>query len=150
MILMQLLTVSLAALLVPYVAAQKKHDEEKPTVDLRGGLADSNLRKERPENSLVLSQKSWEKLVKAWGIKDAPKVDFTKEFLFVATTVERELRVFHAFGPDRKGELKLIFVASGGECPGYFCYAIKSISKEGVKTVNGKELSEDISPAERK
>jgi len=144
-----MLTVAFAAALVPCIAAQDRQDTRKPTVDILSSIVDRKLRKEAPEGSLITSQKSWEKLVKACDIKDAPKVDFTKEFLYVATGVRRNLRMFE-FKSDDKGDFSVVVVANGEEFPDFFCYAIKSFSREGVKTVNGRELNEEIPRAERK
>ena len=87
-----------------------------------------------------ISQKGWEKLAKAWSIKEPAKVNFDKEILVVATTVGSKLTLSTKL--DDKGDLKILALATRDLRPG-FRYAIKSVSKEGVKTVNGKELPKE-------
>ena len=92
-----LLLTSFACALTLTVSAQDKKDdkkeEKKLTVDLFASLEDRDLQKEMPENGVVVSQKGWEKLAKAWSIKEPAKVDFDKEILIVATTVGSQLRL---------------------------------------------------------
>ena len=90
---------------------------------------------------MIVSAKAWEKLAKAWGIKEPAKVDFSKEFLYVATSVGSKLSIT-GDKPDDKGELKLGAFGTRDLRPG-FRYAIKSFSRDGVKTVNGKELPKE-------
>jgi hypothetical protein len=114
--------------------------EEKPTVNLTGRVADRDLQKEAPQSGAIVSQKGWDKLVKAWNITDPPKVDFTKELLLVATTVGSGLNVSPQL--DNKGDLKLTGIVTDDLRPG-FKYVIKSFSRAGVKTINGKELPKE-------
>jgi hypothetical protein len=113
--------------------------KDKPAVDLSGSVEDETLQKELAEG-VVVSQKGWEKLAAAWGIKDAPKVDFAKELLVVSTT--RGSRLNLSTKLDDKGDLKIVGLATRDLRPG-FRYAIKSVSREGVKTVGGKELPKE-------
>ena len=117
-----------------------KKDDKKLTVDLFASLDDVALQKEAPESQVIVSQKGWDKLVKAWGIKDAPKVDFEKELLIVGTTTGSRLNLSSKL--DEKGDLKVLGAATFDLRPG-FRYAIKSVSREGVKTINGKELPKE-------
>ena len=137
-----LLVAALAAVaFVPFaVAEEPKKEPAKLTVDLFASVEDEKLQKEAPENGVIVSQKGWEKLAKAWGIKDPAKVDFTKEILVVATTVGSKMSVSTKL--DDKGDLKVLALSTRDLRPG-FRYAIKSVSKEGVKTVNGKELPKE-------
>ena len=114
--------------------------EEKPTIDLAGSLDDAALQKSAPESGVIVSAKAWDALVKAWNLGDKlPKVDFDKEIIAVATTVGSRL----TFNPQVKdGDLKTVAIATRDLRPG-FRYAIKSVKKEGVKTVNGKELPKE-------
>jgi hypothetical protein len=125
---------------VPFATAQDKKEQPKLTVDIFASLDDRDLQKEMPESGVIVSQKGWEKLAKAWGIKDAPKVNFDKEILVVATTVGSKLNLSTKL--DDKGDLKILALATRDLRPG-FRFAIKSVSKEGVKTVNGKELPKE-------
>lgn len=132
------LTIALAVALVPFVAAAEK--KEKPTVDLAASVDDETLKKEEPKNGVIATKTAWEKLAKAWGVKDPAKVDFDKEILLVATTVGSRLNVSSKL--DAEGDLKVTAIATRDLRPG-FRYVIKSVSKEGVKTVNGKELPKE-------
>lgn len=134
LLLTTLFTVSLLA------TAQEKKDEKKATVDLFASLEDRELQKQAPENGVVVSQKGWEKLAKAWNIADPPKVDFEKEILVVATTVGSRLNLSTKL--DDKGDLQILALATRDIRPG-FRYAIKSVSKEGIKTVGGKPLPKE-------
>lgn len=115
-------------------------EEKKPTVTLSGRI-DKDLEKEMPTDGVIVSPEAWEKLVKAWGIKDAPKVDFTKEFLVVVGSTSLGSRLMLEVTLDEKGNLQFGITASTADLPPPgFSYAIKSVSRTSVKTVNGKEL----------
>ena len=133
-------TTRLAALFVAALAPGIVAAEDKPTIDLAGSLDDAALQKSAPESGVIVSTKAWDALVKAWNLGDKlPKVDFDKELIAVATTVGSRLK----FDPQVKdGDLKVLGLASRDFRPG-FRYAIKSVKKEGVKTVNGKELPKE-------
>jgi hypothetical protein len=138
-----LLVAALAAVaLVPLGAAEEpKKDAPKPTVDLFASLDDRALQKEAPAGGVIASQKAWEKLAKAWGIEKPAKVDFDKEFLYVATNVGSRLSI-NAGKLDDKGNLTVSAIGTRDLRDG-FRYAIKSFGREGVKTVNGKELPKE-------
>jgi hypothetical protein len=126
---------------VPAPAEQKK----KPTIDLYGKVAEERA-KDMPPDGVIVSQKAWEKLAEAWGIKDAPKVDFTKEFLVVVGTASEGSRLAWLDEPELdRGNLTLPFIlaVTADLGPPGFVYCIRSVSREGVKTVNGKELPKE-------
>jgi hypothetical protein len=137
-----LIVAALAAVVFGSVgtADEPKKAPVKLTVDLFGSVEDEKLQKEMPENGVIVSTKGWEKLAKAWGIKEPAKVDFEKEFLIVATSVGSKLSVNGKL--DAKGDLKVLGFGTRDLRPG-FRYAIKSVSRDGVKTVNGKELPKE-------
>lgn len=117
-------------------AVSSPADEKKPRVELSGSIDDEALQKEMPANSVIVSQKAWEKLARAWGITDAPKVDFTQEILVVGTWKGSQ---FDLKPVVKDGDL---MVGAGGTKdlrPG-FRWKVMSISREGIKTVQGKEL----------
>jgi len=66
--------------------------------------------------------------------------DFSKELLAVATTRGSKLNL--TAKTDDKGDLKVLALSTRDLRPG-FRYAIKSVSRDGVKTVNGKELPKE-------
>ena len=110
----------------------------KATNTWMGSIDDEKLAKEMPENGVITNAKDFEKLVKAWKVADrVPEVNFDKEIVLVAKTVGSVLKLNPAL--DEKGDLKALGFASRDLRPG-FRYVIISVPKEGVKTVNGKEL----------
>jgi hypothetical protein len=110
----------------------------KPTNTWTGSVDDKKLAKEMPENGVITNAKDFEKLVKAWKIAEkVPEVNFDKEIVLVAKTEGSVLKLNPAL--DEKGDLKALGLASRDLLPG-FRYVIVSVPKEGVKTVNGKEL----------
>jgi hypothetical protein len=135
-------TFTAAALAAAFVsmAVADEPKKAKSTVELSGSVEDEALQKEAPAGGVVVSAKGWEKLAKAWGIKDPAKVDFDKELLVVATSGGSRLNVTAKV--DAKGDLKVIGLGTRDLRPG-FRYAIKSVSKDGVKTVDGKELPKE-------
>lgn len=118
---------------------KKDPPKAKLTVDLFGSVDDAELMKKAPAQNVVVSEKGWEALAKAWNLKDPPKVDFTKEVLVVVTTVGSRLSLTPAV---KDGDLKITAIATRDLRPG-FRYAIKSISRDGIKTVDGKALPKE-------
>ena len=110
----------------------------KATNTCMGSVDDEKLAKEMPENGVITNAKDFEKLVKAWKVAEkVPEVNFDKEIVLVAKTVGSRLRLNASL--DEKGDLKALGLATQDLLPG-FRYVIISVPKEGVKTVNGKEL----------
>lgn len=127
---------SLAALALFVIPVSADEPKEKPTVELGGDIKDEMLQKEAPANGVIVSQKAWESLAKAWDIKDAPKVDFTKEILVVGTW---RGSVFSVSALVKDGDLTVSGRGTKDLRPG-FRWKVKSIKREGIKTVQGKEL----------
>jgi hypothetical protein len=110
----------------------------KPTNTWKGSVDDRKLAKEMPENGVITNAKDFEKLVKAWNVAEkVPEVNFDKEIVVVAKTDGSILNLNPVL--NEKGDLKTAGFASQDLVPG-FRYVIVSVPKEGVKTVNGKEL----------
>jgi hypothetical protein len=118
---------------VPFAAAadEKKDLPKKPTVALSGSIEDDSLIEKAPPTGVIATQKAWDDLIKDWSIKDAPKVDFTKEIIVVVTTVDNKLYVQTELTPE--GDLVVTFTVG-------FRYAMKSINRAGIKTVNGFDI----------
>jgi hypothetical protein len=113
----------------------------KPSPQWNGSIDDLALQKEAPANSCITDAKAFEKLWKAWKIGDkVPEVDFTKEMVVVATT--RGGRLGFAVRLDDKGDLQVGGFATRDLRPG-FRYVVGVIKREGVNTVNGKELPKE-------
>jgi hypothetical protein len=110
----------------------------KATNTWMGSVEDEKLAKEMPENGVIINAEDFEKLVKAWKVAEkVPELNFDKEIVLVAKTVGSKLTLNASL--DEKGDLKALGLATQDLRPG-FRYVIISVPKEGVKTVNGKEL----------
>jgi hypothetical protein len=110
----------------------------KATNTWMGSIDDEKLAREMPENGVITNARDFEKLVKAWKVADkVPDVNFDKEVVLVAKTEGSRLRLNASL--DEKGDLKALGLATRDLLPG-FRYVIISVPKEGVRTVNGKEL----------
>lgn len=111
-----------------------------------GKIADEALRKHEPAGGLVLDSAAWQQLWKAWRPKEKlPPVDFRTHLVLV----------FTASGPnsvgceptiDAKGNVRAEAMSTLIGGPG-FGYLMLSISREGVKTVNGRPLDGSAPPA---
>jgi hypothetical protein len=133
-----LAAVAAAVLLTSDVRAEKK--AVKPVKEWAGSVEDENLAKDAP--ACITSAKGLENLWKAWKLADkAPEVDFTKEIVVLTTTRGSKLKFFAALD-DKKGDLMVGGLGTQDLRPG-FRYVIAAVSKEGVKTVNGKELPKE-------
>ena len=109
---------------------------ERPRVALAGDNRDEKLLQDVPANGVIVSQKRWEMLAKAWSIKDAPAVDFTKELLVVGTW---RGSMFDLTPVVTNGDLTLSIKGTKDILPG-FRWQIVSVKRAGIKTAQGKEL----------
>lgn len=122
----------LGLLLIGGVQAQ-----EKPTLAEQGWVDDPKLLKSKPANHVLVTEKALAALWKDWGIKNAmPKIDFTKEFVIVATDkgVGNFLAVL-----DKKGNVNFEYAGPPRDKPG-FSFILQSHTRTGVKTVKGQPL----------
>jgi hypothetical protein len=133
-------TTALALSVFTLLGFAEEPKKERLTVDLFGSVEDRMLLKAVPENGVIASATAWEKLAKAWGIKEPATVEFDKELLVVATAVGSGLSLNTKLND--MSDLKVIGSATFDVRPG-FRYAIKSVSKAGVKTVNGKAIPKE-------
>jgi hypothetical protein len=132
-----LLGLAVLALLAPAALAQRK--AVKPTKTWSGSVADEALAKDAP--IYIAGQPALAKLWKAWNIEGkVPDVDFSKEIVIVA--VSRGSRLNLSANIDDKGNLQVIGFGTRDLRPG-FRYVIGTVSREGVKKVNGKELKDE-------
>ena len=69
-----------------------------------------------------------------------PKVDFDKEIVIVSTTRGSQLRLSAQL--EDNGNLQILGIATRDLRPG-FRYVMGTVSREGVKTVNKKELPKE-------
>jgi hypothetical protein len=90
----------------------------------------------------VTTAKGLEALWKAWKAPgDVPKVDFTKNIVVGVYSVGSKLNLASAI-LDEKGNLDAIGFGTRDIRPG-FRYVLGVVSKDGVKTVNRKELPKE-------
>jgi hypothetical protein len=125
------------ALALPLQAETSKGKPVKPVNQWSGSVDDLSLMKMSPE--FILSTQEFEKLWQAWKVAGpVPQVDFAKHLVLVDTTRGSILR----FGAtlDKKGNLQIVSMATKDLRPG-FRYVIAVVSREEVKTVNGKKLA---------
>jgi hypothetical protein len=130
------LALTLAVLLPVTANAQPK--AVKPTAEFKGAVEDVGLLKQIPAGNFIANEKDLEKLWTAWKVSDKmPKVDFTKDVVVIATTRGSTLRLTARL--DGKGNLQVGGFGTRDLRPG-FRYVIAVVPREGVKSINGKEL----------
>ncbi len=111
----------------------------KFTKEWKGSVADESKQKGAPE--VITSAKALEKLWADWKIDGkAPEVDFKKEIVVIGTT--RGSRLNLSARLDDKGDLSVGGLATSDFGEG-FRYIIATVPREGVKTVNKKELPKE-------
>ncbi|MCS6864870.1 MAG: hypothetical protein RMJ56_05760 [Gemmataceae bacterium] len=131
-----LVALVLALIVPPVVADEPAPKANKATVDLAGDIKDESLQAEAPANGVIVSPKAWEKLAKAWGIPEAPKVDFTKEILIVGTWKGSSFDITPMV---KDGDLTVSALGTKDLRPG-FRWKVRSIPRQGIKTVQGRPL----------
>ena len=136
----RIITVIMALLLATVLPLQAGPAKGKPVKILQqwsGSVEDLSLQKAAPE--VIVSAPELEKLWQAWKVSGpAPQVDFAQELVVVATTRGSILRLAPVL--DDKGNLEVRGLSTMDLRPG-FRYVIAVVSREGVKSVNGKELA---------
>jgi len=129
------------AVAVPAVRADDKPTKPVPVIQQWSGIIrdEEGLKQQAPAAGHLTDAASFEKLWKLWRPKEAlPKVDFTKEIVLVATAGGPN-RVALSATLDAKGDLRVRSRATLIGGPG-FGYAIATISRQGIKSINGKPL----------
>ena len=131
--------VSLAVVAASVSGARAEKKAVKLEREWNGSVEKEELAKDAP--AYIVDAKALGKLWKAWNIEGkAPKVDFKRELLIFTTTSGSKLRLSASL--DDKGNLEVLGMATMDLRPG-FRYVIATVSREGVKTVNGKKLPKD-------
>jgi hypothetical protein len=119
--------------------AQGQSQPVKLNKEWKGEVADEGQLKTAPE--VITSAKGLEKIWKDWKIEGKmPEVDFAKEIVIIGTTSGSRLNLSARL--DQKGDLQVLGIATRDLRPG-FRYVIATVSREGVKTVNKKELPKE-------
>ena len=102
------------------------------------GLKTRKLLKDAPENGVISDAKTFTKVWESWKIGEKmPKLDFDKVIVVFVTSVGSKISAKPML--DDKGDLKFIGLGTRDLRPG-FRYDMQVVEKEGVKTINGKEI----------
>jgi hypothetical protein len=109
-----------------------------PTVEIYGSLVNPALMSAAPASGVIVTETAWTGLARAWEIKNPPKVDFKKEFLVVGTS--RADKMILDARKDMAGDVRVTVTGNGKEFKEGFRFGVRSVSRDGVKTVNGKPL----------
>jgi len=126
---------------LPVLAQDRKQppDPTNPvkgsTVELYGMNANLDLAGGAPSVRVVQTEADYKALAKLWNIRNAPDVDFKREFLVVVTSRSGKVIVQTKLTDD--GDLRVSGLENDDAQAG-FRYGIKSIRRDGVKTVNGR------------
>jgi hypothetical protein len=119
------------------VAAPAGKKEVKPSKQWAGSVDDAEKLKDVP--GAITDAKTLDKLWQSWKLPGkAPEVDFTKDMVVTSTTVGSRLINVTAYLDD-KGDMQVFGIATMDLVPG-FRYVVLVVSREGVKSVNGKKL----------
>jgi hypothetical protein len=128
---------AVALLLTPGVMGADAK-ELKPVEKWSGSVDDEKLLKEAPEKGVITDAKTFEKVWTAWKIGDkTPKLDFDKVIVVFTTTTGGKISAKPML--DDKGDLKFLGLGTRDLKPG-FRYDMQAVEREGIKTVNGKEI----------
>lgn len=128
--------VAFAALASPSFGQGPK-GEVQPTKQWSGSVANANLAAGAP--TVIGTAKEFASLWKNWGLAGAaPAVDFAKELVVVQTSRGSSISLLLRL---EDGNLAVAGIATRDLRPG-FRYVIASVSREGIKTVDGKALPE--------
>ena len=112
----------------------------EPTARWNGMIADKSLQSVTPADGFLADAESLAKVWKSWRAdEEVPAVDFTKELILVGV-VPGPNTVLMRPSLDDQGDLRFVVAGTKRGGPG-FGYLLLKVSREGVKTVNGKPLS---------
>ena len=132
------IALAITALLTPLCHANNK--PVKLIKQWNGSVMDEAFMNNAP--TCITTAKDLEKLWKDWKIAGKkPRVNFSKEIVVVVTSRGSGLSLVATL--DEKGDLAVYGLGRMDIRPG-FRYVIATVSRTGVKTVNGKDLSTSI------
>jgi hypothetical protein len=135
-----LLLLGFALILQPVAAGDKTPVKASQT--WRGKIAEKDQAKLAPINGFLTKQKEFEELWSGWKLKDkAPMIDFAKDIVVVTVA---------SGGPNvpgtsfflTNGDLKVNAISTLIAGPG-FGYSIDVVPREGIKTIQGKAITEE-------
>jgi hypothetical protein len=113
-----------------------------------GGEIKLELQRQAPPNGFIANEEAWAKLWRAYrGNDELPKIDFDKKMVLVEVGRDPNQLGFDPEGLilNEEGDLKASFISTvvGYINPKTCRYMFLLISREGVKSVNGKPIRED-------
>lgn len=110
-----------------------------------GSIADESLAGAMPDHGVILDRTTFDKLATSWMFTDDTSVvDFSREIVLVATTRGSSLRLSATLAAD--GDVTTVAAASRDLAPG-FRYALISVPKQGIKTVDHRKLPQSAAGA---
>jgi hypothetical protein len=139
-----LIALSAAGLLSVARADDKVVKSEKlPLPRLFVNKEDEKLLEKLPKGAVIAGPKAWAEFWKTWGgDKDAPKVDFDKELVLIASGPGPNIIKVSELKLSDKGNLSFGWSITERGGPGITVVLLK-VSREGVKSVNGTELTKE-------
>ena len=141
MIRMKVLGVLVPLVILAVVVSDARAEKKavKLEKEWKGSVDDEALAKDAP--AVIVEATALETLWNAWKIQGkVPAVDFKKELIIITTTSGSKLRLSASF--DDKGNLEVLGMATRDLRP-RFRYVIATVSRTGVKTVNGNKLPKE-------
>lgn len=109
-----------------------------PTVEIYGSAVNPNLMTAAPASGVIVTDTGWTGLARAWDIRNPPKVDFTKEILVVGTSTADKMVL--DVRRDATGDLRVSVTGNGKDFSPGFRFGVRSVPREGLKTVNGRPI----------
>src|SRR5262249_35956930 len=107
------------------------------------------LRQQAPQNGFIANEKAWAELWRAYrGDDELPKIDFDKQMILVGVGYDPNGIGYDPNGLilNENGDLKVSSVSNfivSAFAPETCRYVFLLISREGVKTINGKPVQKD-------
>jgi hypothetical protein len=140
---LMILGVAAASLSVAHAEDKIVKAERLPLPRLFVEEGDKKLLEEAPKGGVIAGPEAWAKLWKTWGGDGAaPKVDFAKELVLVAAGPGMNMIEVRDLKLNDKGDLMFVWSITERAGPG-ITVEFRKVSREGVKTVNGKELPKE-------
>ncbi len=104
---------------------------------------DNDLWRAMPSSGFIAGSMAWAELWTAWnGEKELPEIDFEQELILVAGGPGPNFIKIFTLELDEAGDLKFVWSITqrGGDG---FVATLWKIKREGIKSVNGKELPKE-------
>src|SRR4051794_19640077 len=143
-----IVSIILAAASAPAFAQDKKEEKKQDKKPVKvedtwsgrfAGEDKEALKKLAPPNNVIMDQKTFEKIWKAWRTEvKVPAIDFEKKIVVVTTTGGPNM-LNAQFTLDDKGNLGVQAETTLVEGPG-FGYVLSLIDRDGIKTVQNKKI----------